>query len=150
MYTATLFTEISHKGSAELFSFADDPILSDVFSADSRSEKMETTLNLEDTLIDVKGWMNLVKLKMNTEKTEFIIFGHSKQLEKCVTQHSNVVGDMIDRSSCICYLGAFLDENLTLKEHVKRISAASIRHFYKIKKIRKFLTAQATEHLSLV
>ena len=56
---------------------------------------------------------------------------------------------MIDRSSCICYLGAFLDENLTLKEHVKGKSATSIRNFYKIKKIRKFLTAQATEMLVL-
>ena len=69
MYAATLFTEISHKGSAELFGFADDHILYDVFSVDSRSEEIETTLNVEDTLSDVKGWMNLVKLKMNTEKT---------------------------------------------------------------------------------
>ena len=81
--------------------------------------------------------MNLVKLKMNTEKTEFIIFGHSKQLEKCVTQQTKVVGDMIDRSSCTCYLGAFLDETLTLREHVKRKSAASIRNFYKKKENRK-------------
>ena len=110
---------------------------------------METTLELEDTLINVKGWISQVKLKMNTEKTEFIIFGHSKQLEKCVTQQINVVGDMIDRSLCIHYLGAFLDENLTLKEHVKRKSATSIRNFYKIKKIREFLTAQATETLVL-
>ena len=144
MYPATLFTEISYNGSAELFGFADDHILYDVFSADSKSYEMETILNLGDTLIDIKGWMDLVKLKMNTEKTEFIIFGHSKQLEKCVTQQINVVGDMTDRSSCICYLGAFLDKNLTLKEPVKRKSATSIRNFYKIKKIRKFLTAQAT------
>ena len=149
MYAATLFTEITNRDSAELFGFADDHILYDAFGADSRSEEMETTLDLEDTLIDVKGWMNQVKLKMNTDKTEFIIFGHSKQLEKCVTQQINVVGDLIDRSSCICYLGAFLDENFTLKEHVKRKSAASIRNFYKIKKIRKFLTTQATETLVL-
>ena len=149
MYATTLFTEISYEGSAELFGFAHDHTLYDVFSADSWSEEMETTLNLENTLTDVKRWTNLVKLKMNTEKTEFIIFGQSKQLEKCVTQHINVVGDMIDRSSCICYLGAFLDENLTLKEHVKRKSATSIRNFYKIKKITKFLTAQATEMLVL-
>ena len=36
MYAATLFTEISHERSAELFGFADDHILYDVFSADSR------------------------------------------------------------------------------------------------------------------
>ena len=81
----------------------------------------------------------------NEHKEKFIIFGHSKQLEKCVRQQINVMGDMIDRSSCICYLEAYLDENLTLKEHVKRKSTTLIRNFYKIKKIRKFLTAQATE-----
>ena len=150
MYAATLFTEISYEGLAELFGFADDHILYDVFSADSRSEEMETTLNLEDTLINVKGWMNLVKLKMNTEKTEFIIFGHSKQLEKCVTQQINEVGDMIDRSSFKHYLGAFLDENLTLKEYVKRKSATSIRNFYKKRKSESFLLHRPQKHLSLV
>ena len=40
-------------------------------------------------------------------------------------------------------------ENFTLKEHVKRKSATSTRKFCKIKKIRKFLTAQATETLVL-
>ena len=46
MYTSTLFTEISYEGSAELFGFADDHILYDIFGADSRSEEMETTLKL--------------------------------------------------------------------------------------------------------
>ena len=35
---------------------------------------------------DIKDWMDSNRLKMNTVKTEFIMFGSKKQLEKCTTR----------------------------------------------------------------
>ena len=145
MYAATLSTEISYEGSAELSGFADDHILYDVFSADSRSEEMETTLNLEDTLIDVKGWMNLVKLKMNTEKTEFIIFWPQQWARKMCYTTDQCSGRYDWQIIMYMLFRSLPGWKPYIKEHVKRKSATSIRNFYKIKKIRKFLTAQATE-----
>ena len=45
--------------------------------------------------------MNANKLKMNTSKTEFIIFGSRKQLDKCSTNVININGDEIDSEHCI-------------------------------------------------
>ena len=56
MYAATLFDEIPNH--QDLFSFADDHTLSDYYNANSRVQEMNTLLELEDLLIDVREWMN--------------------------------------------------------------------------------------------
>ena len=56
----------------DLLGFTDDHILSNQFEANSRILEAESVLNLEDTLIDIKSWMDAVKLKMNPDKTEYI------------------------------------------------------------------------------
>ena len=63
--------------------------------SNSRVQEMNTLLELEDTLIDIREWMNQVKLKMNPDKTEYILFGSKVQLKKCLTTSLNVCNDMI-------------------------------------------------------
>ena len=75
---------------------------------------------LEDCAITINDGMNGSKLKMNTSKTEFIIFGNRKQLDKCSTNVFNINGVETDSHYCITYLGAFLDETLNFKEDVRR------------------------------
>ena len=58
--------------------------------------------------------MDAVKLKMNPDKTEYIMFGSRIQLSKCVTNSINVVEDLIESSECIRYLGGFLDSDMSL------------------------------------
>ena len=80
------------------------------------------------------------KLKMNTSKTEFIMFGGKAQLDKCCTEDINIAGDDIRSEKCIRYLGAFLDETLNFKEHVKRKCRSAMLNYLRIKSIRKYLT----------
>ena len=75
---------------------------------------------LEDTLQHVQQWMNLNHLKLNTDKTELIYFGHYKQLKKCTVQEINVCEDIVNRKESICYLGLTIDENLSFKNHISR------------------------------
>ena len=89
------------------------------------------------------------KLKMNTSKTEFIIFGSRKQLDRCSTKLININGDEIKLEHCIRYLGAFLDETLNFKEHIKRKCRTAMINYLRIKSIRKYLTKEATEILVL-
>ena len=63
--------------------------------------------------------MDCNRLKMNNGKTEFIMFG-SKVLAKCITNIININGTKVQRSEVIKYLGAWLDQNMTLTEHVNR------------------------------
>ena len=70
-------------------------------------------------MLDIKSWMDAVRLKMNNSKTEFIYFGGSKQLEKCIISQINVNGEWIPRIKMMRYLGAYLNPTLNLKQHIK-------------------------------
>ena len=55
--------------------------------------------------IQVKKWMDSMRLKMNEGKTEFIIIGSGHQIAKCSTTPLNVNNIEVQRSSVIKYLG---------------------------------------------
>ena len=77
------------------------------------------------------------------------MFGSKAQLEKCVTINIDIAGDVVHGATCIRYLGAFLDETLTFKEHVKRKCRTAMLNVFRVKSIRKSLTKAATDILVL-
>ena len=72
---------------------------------------------IEECMVNRRSWMDWVRLKMNSAKTEFIYFGSKVQLSKCVVTHLNVNYEIVERATVIKYLGAWLDAELTFKEH---------------------------------
>ena len=98
--------------------FADDHSVRKTFKPDQleHHEEINTIAVLEKSMLDVKSWMDAVRLKMNSSKTEFIYFGGPRQLEKCLTSQINVNGEQIPRSQMTRYLGAYLDPTLNLKQ----------------------------------
>ena len=60
--------------------------------------------------------MDQVQLKINESKTEFIYFGGSRQLEKCLTITINVNGEDIQQSNVTRHLGAYLESTPSFKE----------------------------------
>ena len=75
---------------------------------------------LETFMDNIRQWMDTDRLKMNASKTEFILFGSHKHLQKCITNSLNVNGVTVERSYVIKYLGAWLDEHLSFKVHMKK------------------------------
>ena len=142
MYAATLFEIVQE---VDLFGFADDHILINTFKAGDRLSEMNSIINLENALIDTKTWMDGVKLKMNLDKTEFIYFGFRTQISKCLINSIDVVGDEIERSGVIRYLGGFLDTQFSLRSHVTKKCAIASGNLAKIRSIHKFLTQEACE-----
>lgn len=57
---------------------------------------------------------------MNSSKTELILFGSKRQLEKSTTKAININEKEIRSVKCIRYLGVFLDGNLNFKETTKK------------------------------
>ena len=86
---------------------------------------------------------------MNASKTEFIMFGSRPQLNKCQSKEIDIAGDTVKAEKCIRYLGAYLDETLNFKEHIKIKCRTAMYNYLKIKNIRKYLTKEATEILVL-
>ena len=52
-------------------------------------------------------------------KMEFIYFGGTRQLEKCITNTIDINGEDIQWSNVAGYLGAYLDSTLSFKKHLK-------------------------------
>ena len=93
-------------------------------------------------MLDIKSWMDQVRLKMNESKTEFIYFGWPSQLEKCIGTSINVNGEEIMRTNTTKYLGAYLDSKLDFKEHIKIKCKAAMLNIYKIRAAGRILLDQ--------
>ena len=67
------------------------------------------TLELHKCLRTVHDWMHASKLKLNPDKTAFIIFGSSAhQASPSQFYPGIILGNLLHPSSCVCNLGAFL------------------------------------------
>ena len=106
VYASTMQSVVSEE--INLHGFADDHILKNSFRASSRDNDKESISSLEYTLVNVKTWRDQNRVKMNDGKTEFIMFASKKQLEKCVTTSIDVNSTLVNCSTIIKYLGAWL------------------------------------------
>ena len=119
-----------------LYGFADDHTLRDQFKANDRDDKIASISRLEKSADDLKTWMDENRLRMNSEKTEFIMFGSKVQLSKCDTNSLTVNGGVIPKSDIIRQLSAWLDSNLNFKQHIVVKCRSAILNLQRIKLIR--------------
>ena len=64
---------------------ADDHILKDKFKINDVMDERRCKENLENCIVNVKNWMDENHLKMNDDKTEYIIFASNKMSKKIQT-----------------------------------------------------------------
>lgn len=130
-----LYLQTYHSVSA----FADDHTLYKSYNPNILGEEMCTRQQLENTMNEVQQWMQQTRLKMNTDKTEFILFGNPKLLAKSAFDQITVVEDTIERKRHIRLLGAWLDESLSFDDHVTRKCRSAMANLVKITSIRNCL-----------
>ena len=146
-YASTLKDVVPH--SIDLHGYADDHALKLSFSANDRDAERQAIIDLQNCAQSVNTWMNENRLKMNPSKTEFVMFGSIHQLNKCKTDHLVVCNSSVVRSKKVKYLGAILDESLTLKEHIASKCKTAMWNIQRIKHIRRTITKDACETLVL-
>ena len=93
--------------------------------------------------------MDTMHLKLNPDKTEFIMFGYRSQLVKCTTSNIKISDSTIPKKPSMKYLGVTLDENLNLKEHILSKCKKAMVNFVIIHNIQKYLTKVACTTLVL-
>ena len=102
---------------------------------------------LEQCILNLNRWMNQNRLKMNTDKTKFILFGSWQHLHKCSTKNINVCGNLVKCSEKKRLLGTWLDQSLTLKHQINMKCHTVMFHLQKISHIRQVLTMDACQTL---
>ena len=75
------------------------------------------------------------RLKLNPDKTEFLILGTRQQLEKVITLRLVVGESAISPSTKVKNLGSWFDSN---------ICGSSFYYIYNIRRIRKYFSHQTT------
>ena len=102
-----------------------------------------------DTVANIASWMDTMHLKLNPDKTKFIMFGYRNQLGKCKTSYVTISGSTIPKSPSVKYLGVTLDENLNLKEHIFTKCRMAIANLVRIRNIWQYLITDACTTLVL-
>ena len=126
-----------HKGIKFDF-YADDSQVYMYLSLQNASVAFE---KLNRCLDDVKEWMSTSKLKLNPDKTEFIIFGSKRQTDKL---KACFVIDILGNSLCpvdsVKNLGVWFDSDFSLSKHVQNVCKSYFLKLRDFKHVRWFLT----------
>ena len=100
---------------------------------------------LEKCIEEVGAWMTAHSLKLNENKSEFIMFGSRTQLSK-ISVDSLTVGDAVIHASNSCRnLGVTLDSCMTVSVHVSNVCKSVRYQLRNLGFIRKYLTRSAAE-----
>ena len=91
--------------------------------------------------------MNETRLKMNPNKTEVVLFGSRHQLNKLNDVSIKVLEDRITSNKECKYLGAWLDETMSFRSHVKNRCKAAIANICRIMHIQHFINQETCEIL---
>ena len=98
---------------------------------------------LNACLHDIQGWMSLSKLKLNPEKTEFIVFGSKTQRQKISSNFPvSILGSLLHPVDSVRNLGVWFDAEFSFSEHVKRTCTVCFLQMHDLRRIRQYLTPE--------
>jgi hypothetical protein len=139
-YTASSLGDIFRRHGVKFHIYADD---TQIYLPFLPENEIVALAKLESCLIDVRQWMATNWLQLNDSKTEFIIFGSSKNLS-CLKHRSIRIGecDITSDKLSVKSLGALFDINLKCDKQVTSVCKSAWYHLFQISKIRHFLTTE--------
>ena len=87
------------------------------------------------------------RLKLNSEKTEFIVFVSKQNQEHVKVKELHVGADIIPSVPVVRNLGVYMDSHLSFEKHISHIRKICFMYIGWIKKIRHLLTFHAAKTL---
>ncbi|XP_033104513.1 uncharacterized protein LOC117107087 [Anneissia japonica] len=103
--------------------------------------------SLENCISELCRWMKQNFLKLNDEKTEYILIGSRRQLEKLPQNYLTIGESQIYSSPLVRNLGVIMDSTLTMSNHISKTTSTSSFHIRNIRSIRKYIDKTAAEQL---
>ena len=119
LYTTPLSKVIRNHPAIGFHFFADDMQL---FVHLTHKNLAHAFDRLKSCLDGVKKWLSASKLKLNPDKTEFVIFGSKIQREKLNKSFSvNILGNFLSPVGAVRNLGVWFDSDFSFSRHVQNI-----------------------------
>ena len=126
--------------------YADDNQLALVFEPEQGCADVAKQ-QMEDCIGNVNSWMLLNKLKLNGDKTEFMIIGRKAYTNKISVPSMLVGGSEVVPVVSARNIGAMFDDQLNMNNQLKSISKGANYYIHIISQIRKYLNQKAAESL---
>ena len=100
-------------------------------------------------LTDISLWMKSSKLKLNSDKTEFIIIGTKQQRQK-LSNHFPVklLDNDISPSDSVRNLGVIFDSDFSFHKHVSNICKSCFYHIRDLRRIRRHIPLSTAKTIS--
>jgi hypothetical protein len=92
-------------------------------------------------------WLAVNNLKLNDNKTEFVIIGSKYQLSLVDKKEIKIGTETIPASNSARNIGAMFDASMKMTDQVNQVTRSCYAHLRAISKIRKYLTIDAATKL---
>ena len=126
-------------------SFADD---TQSKSSSKPDNFLDTVKDSQNCISNIKSWMNTNKLKLNDDKTEFLLIHSSfRPLPSSMPLSIDLHGNSISFSSNARNLGINISDTLSLEIHIGNLCRISYCALRNISSIRQFLDLSTTKTL---
>ena len=145
LYTTPLSSVIqSHNLDHHLY--ADD---TQIYVSLTTPDTCRSLNQLRDCLQDVSLWMKNSKLKLNADKTEFLIIGTSTQRAKLNGFFpTHILSQSITPATSVLNLGVTFDENFNFKKHISKTCRCCFYHIRDLRRIRRFLSLSVAKTIA--
>ena len=142
LYTTPVSLVIGkHKG-VKFHCYADDTQVYIHLSQKNSSAAFE---KLNRCLDDIKEWLSASKLKLNPDKTEFIVFGSRRQSYKLKAYFpSTILGSPLCPGEWVKNLGVWFDSDFSLSKQVQNVCKSCFVQLRNFRHVRRFLTHDAS------
>ena len=127
--------------------YADDTQASKSARASDRYDQISTISRLQTGIHRVSEWMFHNKLKINQEKTEFLIIASKTNQRQIAVDHMTLDGNVIQRSEFARNLGVTFDSELSMLKHINEIRRKCFCDLKWIWSIRKYMSMETTKSI---
>ena len=118
--------------------YADDTQVYLSFSAD---DSKDSILRLQRCLVSVQKWMCDNRLKLNPDKTDFLLIGHEHQRKKHLSLFPvPLLGVDTKPAAAARNLGVYFDQNFNFRNHISQVCRSCYYHIRDLRRIRKHLS----------
>lgn len=146
IYTSPI-SNIVHNHNMNFHLYADDTQI--YFKFNFKTEpSLESAIDyVEKCVHDIDNWMGTNKLKLNGDKTEWMILTSPRLRPHVELSTITIDNSIITASPVIRNLGSWFDQAATMTEHVNAICKSCYYHLHNIAAIRDILTRESAVKL---
>ena len=111
----------------------------------SPDDSLKSFDRLKSCLNDIQVWMSENKLKLNPDKTEFIVFG-AKDRHKWLSDSLpvNILGNCLSPADVVRNLGVLFDAKFCFTNHVNSVIKSCFISLRDLHRIRRFLSVDTS------